>query len=180
MTDDYAVAAGLRRGGEEFRSVMDSYWAPLMGAAVNILGNREDAEDACQETFVQIFRNREAYDPARSFRNWIFAILYRRCIDILRKKRRSRDAAIRLGNELPRPARGQGQDSEAAGAAVPARILALLSARERAAVALWAGEGFSAAEISAVLGCSASTARVTLFNARRKLKSFLENNHGSF
>jgi DNA-directed RNA polymerase specialized sigma24 family protein len=29
-----------------------------------------------------------------------------------------------------------------------------------------------------VLACSASTARVYLFNARRKIKALLENDHG--
>jgi DNA-directed RNA polymerase specialized sigma24 family protein len=43
---------------------------------------------------------------------------------------------------------------------------------------LWANEGYTARDISQVLGCSASTARVTLFNARRKIKALLENDHG--
>ena len=50
------------------------------------------------------------------------------------------------------------------------RLLLKLPARERAAISLAAFEGFSAREIGAALGCSESTARVHLFNARLKLK----------
>ena len=38
--------------------------------------------------------------------------------------------------------------------------------------------GYTAKDISEVLACSASTARVYLFNARRKIKTLLENDHG--
>ncbi len=58
-----------------------------------------------------------------------------------------------------------------------ARLLDRLSPRERLAAALWANEGLTAAEIAGVLGCSASTARVYLFNARRKIKALLEESH---
>ena len=72
-----------------------------MAAALNILGNREDAEDACQETFVQAYRHLRNYDARRSFKNWIYIILYRRCLDRLKKKRRFRNAFERAKREAP-------------------------------------------------------------------------------
>jgi RNA polymerase sigma-70 factor, ECF subfamily len=178
--DNTAVAACLQGGGEEFKTVVDTYKGQLMAAAINILGNRQDAEDVCQETFVQVFRNRTAYDPSRSFRNWIYTILYRRCLDTLKRKRRFREAAFRMTNELPRTAGLKREPPHPASGGVSEKILDLLSAKERTAVVLWASEGFSAVEIAGILGCSASTARVTLFNARKKLKSSLEKYHGSY
>jgi DNA-directed RNA polymerase specialized sigma24 family protein len=71
-------------------------------------------------------------------------------------------------------------------AAPPARdrvlseeMLGRLSPKERTALCLWANEGFTAAEIADVLGCSASTSRVTLFNARKKIKLLLEKSHAA-
>jgi RNA polymerase sigma-70 factor (ECF subfamily) len=175
-----AISACLQGAGEEFKSVVDAYKGPLMAAAVNILGNREDAEDVCQETFIRAFRNLASYDHARSFKNWIFSILYHGCLDVLKKKRRFRAAESRLKSEFPRPAAGRGAVAPDLGRGIGERILARLSPKERTAVVLWASEGFTSAEIAGVLDCSASTARVTLFNARKKLKTYLENNHGSF
>jgi RNA polymerase sigma-70 factor (ECF subfamily) len=181
MIDEAAViSACLQGAGEEYKAVVDQYKGPLMAAAVNILGNREDAEDVCQETFIRAYRNLAAYDPARSFKNWIFAILYHGCLDVLRKKRRFRAAETRLKAEIPKPATGRAADGAGRQGGIGERILARLGPKERTAVVLWASEGFTSAEIAGVLGCSASTARVTLFNARKKLKTYLENNHGSY
>jgi len=181
MIDETAViSACLRGAGEEYKAVVDQYKGPLMAAAVNILGNREDAEDVCQETFIRAYRNLATYDPARSFKNWIFSILYHGCLDLLKKKRRFRAAETRLKAEIPKPAAGRAAADPGSARGIGERILAQLSAKERTAVVLWASEGFTSAEIAGVLGCSASTARVTLFNARKKLKTFLENSHGSF
>jgi RNA polymerase sigma-70 factor (ECF subfamily) len=54
-----------------------------------------------------------------------------------------------------------------------------LTPKERTALCLWANEGYMARDISEVLGCSAGTARVYLFNARRKIKMLMENDHGA-
>ncbi len=181
MIDEAAViSACLRGAGEEFKAVVDRYKGPLMAAAVNILGNREDAEDVCQDTFIRAYRNLAVYDPERSFRNWIYSILYHGCLDLLKKRRRFRAAEARLKAEIPVPAKGRAAADPPSPPGIGEKILARLSPKERAAVVLWAGEGFTSAEIAGVLGCSASTARVTLFNARKKLKSYLEKDHGSF
>jgi len=63
-------------------------------------------------------------------------------------------------------------------APLPSALLETLSPRERTALCLWANEGYTAKDIAEVLSCSASTARVYLFNARRKIKALLENDHG--
>jgi len=54
-------------------------------------------------------------------------------------------------------------------------ILKKLSPKERISLFLWANEGFTSEEVSNVLKCSPSTARVYLFKARKKIKKLLEN-----
>lgn len=179
MGENEIVAACLQGQGEEFRQIVDSYKGPVMALAMNILGNRQDAEDACQETFIQVYRNLGHFDPQKSFRNWIFTILYRRCLDQLKKKRRFQNAFNKAKHETPR-----GTPPEAAGAgrqqSLSKEILGRLRPKERIVLTLWANDGFTAAEISDVLRCSPSTARVYLFNARKKIKSHLEKSHAPF
>lgn len=159
----------------DFPRIVDEFSAPSMALAVNILGNREDAEDACQEAFLQVFRNLERFDNRAGFQTWLFTILYRRCLDVIRKRKRTfrlyekakvehirRAENSRLGREPSRP--------------IDAALLAMLSAKERTALSLWANEGCSAEEISRVIHTSAGTARVYLFQARKKLKAILERN----
>jgi RNA polymerase sigma-70 factor, ECF subfamily len=163
--------SGIPEAG--FEGIVDLYGGHVLAFALNVLGNREDAEDAVQESFIQVFRNLANYDPGRSLKTWVFTIVYRRCLDIMKKKRRFFAAFEKAKHELPvfsnpSPRR-----------LLPADILGTLSARERTALSLWANEGSSARDISRVLACSESTARVTLFSARKKIRCLLENRNAS-
>jgi RNA polymerase sigma-70 factor (ECF subfamily) len=178
MEDNELVAACLEGRGEEFRKIVDIYKGPVMAAAMNVLGNREDAEDVCQQTFVAIFRNLGNFDQKKSFKSWMFAILYRRCLDAIRKRKRFERAFERIKREVEihqtLVAANPGRDGQ-----ISKRILEQLNPKERTAVTLWANEGFTSAEISDVLRCSASTARVYLYNARKKIKSIMEKKHAA-
>ncbi len=96
---------------------------------------------------------------------------------MLRKRRRFSEfsARARFDPDLAEQAR---DPHPADPAPLPSKLLESLSPRERTALCLWANEGYTAKDISEVLACSASTARVYLFNARRKIKALLENDHG--
>jgi len=148
-----------------------------MAVALNVVGNRQDAEDVCQETFIQVFRHLDRYDPMRNFRTWLLTIVYRRSIDMIKKKRRFSEFTARARFE-PAVAERGGNPHFADPEPLPSALLTKLSPRERTALCLWANEGYTARDISEVLECSASTARVYLFNARRKIKALLENDHG--
>jgi RNA polymerase sigma-70 factor (ECF subfamily) len=174
-----AIEACLRGEGEEFRLIVEEYKGALTALAFNVLGNRQDAEDVCQETFVQAYRHLETFDKQRNLKTWLFAINYKRCLDLLRKKRRFRaffaraaaaESAIGCRAERPAPSSRPGLSKE---------WLERLSPKERSALVLWANEGLNSAEIAGILGCSASTARVYLFNGRKKIKAVLEKGYGT-
>jgi RNA polymerase sigma-70 factor (ECF subfamily) len=177
--DEQELIAGCLRGNmEDFRMIVEQYTAPAMALAMNVLGNRDDAEDACQELFIQVYRNLGSYDPTRSFKNWVYTILYRRCLDHLKRRRRSAELVKKMGREtvLATPANpGHSHPSRS----LPSNLLEQLKAKERTALCLWANEGYTAQETSEVLRCSASTARVYLFQARKKIKKLLEQGHVS-
>jgi len=96
---------------------------------------------------------------------------------MIKKKRRFSEFATRAKSEPVVMANNPGPDPGGP-VPLPSRFLKTLSPKERTALCLWANEGYTARDLSEVLGCSASTARVTLFNARRKIKVLLENEHG--
>ena len=52
------------------------------------LRKREDAEDACQETELRVFRAINSFRGDSSFRTWLFAIADRQCYDIAHKRTR--------------------------------------------------------------------------------------------
>src|SRR4030066_763449 len=176
--DEREIIEGCLRGSPvSNRAMVEAFAHPVLSVALNVIGNRQHAEDICQETFLQVFRRLDRYDPARSFKPWLLTIAYRRSLDMLRKKRRFSEFSSKARHEPAVAARG-GNPHPAGPEPLPSALLGRLSPRERTALCLWANEGYTARDISEVLACSASTARVYLFNARRKIKTLLENDHG--
>ena len=53
-----------------------------------MLGQREDAEDATQETFVRVAKNLHRWDPERKFEPWLLTIAGNRCRTRLSKRKR--------------------------------------------------------------------------------------------
>jgi RNA polymerase sigma-70 factor, ECF subfamily len=176
MNEIEAIQACLRGDREEFRLIVENHKGPLTALAINMLGNRQDAEDVCQETFVRAYANLDRFDRSLSLKTWLFTILYRRCLDLLAKKRRFKAFLARSAVD-PRP--GHRSEGEFENRRLSGELIKKLSPKERLALALWANEGLTSPEIAGIMGCSASTARVHLFNARRKIKTLLENGHGT-
>jgi RNA polymerase sigma-70 factor (ECF subfamily) len=178
MDEQPLIEGSLGGNREDFRMIVEKYSAPAMALAMNILRNRADAEDACQELFIQVYRNLQSYNPKMSFKNWVYTILYRRCLDRLKSRRRAADLVGKMGRETV-PAISANPCRPDLPRSLPSGLLEKLKPKERTALCLWANDGYTSREISEVLRCSASTARVYLFQARKKIKKLLEQGHVS-
>ena len=75
--DAQAITAFVRR-----------FQGRIYGLAVTILGDRQAAEEAAQETFVRAWRHAAAYDPRRgAVSTWLLTIARNVSIDMLRVRR---------------------------------------------------------------------------------------------
>ncbi len=75
MNEKQLILSCLEGEAEAFREMVDIYKTKAMVLALSMLGNREDAEDACQETFIRVYSNLDKFDLQSSFRNWFYTIL---------------------------------------------------------------------------------------------------------
>jgi len=173
MSDQELVKACLSGNTGAYQEIMQRYSGKAMALALNMLRHREDAEDVCQEAFVKAFHNLERYDPRQDFRNWFYTVLYRRCLDHMRKRKRFTNFMVKFRNEPDLEAAVK-RDNPSRGPGLDPRTLGELSPKERITLILWANEGYTGEEIASVLKCSPSTARVNLYKARKKLKALLE------
>lgn len=81
-----ALATAYQRGDEvSFERLVDSLTRPLIAMAYRYTGDWEWARDLTQETWVKVHRRIRDYDPAKSFRAWLYAIHRRGCLDHLRR-----------------------------------------------------------------------------------------------
>ncbi|MEO3809582.1 sigma-70 family RNA polymerase sigma factor [Sphaerisporangium sp. B11E5] len=83
----------FRRGDENaFTEMYDRYSRGVFAAAMSILGNRELAADAVQETFVKVWQALGSFDATRDLEPWLFTITRRTAVDVYRRTRRASSA----------------------------------------------------------------------------------------
>ena len=73
-------------------------WSPIVFTlALRVLGDRGDAEDVTQKTFVSAWTSRASYDPAKGrLSTWLVTITRRRIADTLETRRRVRELQEKL------------------------------------------------------------------------------------
>jgi RNA polymerase sigma-70 factor (ECF subfamily) len=107
MTDAMLVRRVLDGDTAAFTTLVDRHAAACTRFATRMLGNREDAEDATQETFLRAYRSLARYEERQTFRTWLFQILINRCrTAAVRRQRRHRmflvdDTAIAAASVRP-------------------------------------------------------------------------------
>src|SRR5437762_9854508 len=87
LSDDTLVARALAGDEAAFASLAERYKRPVYNLAYRMLGNRADAEDAAQETFVRAYTRLSSYLPGGKFASWLLAITSHWCVDSLRRRR---------------------------------------------------------------------------------------------
>ncbi|MCI0470859.1 MAG: sigma-70 family RNA polymerase sigma factor [Candidatus Aminicenantes bacterium] len=171
IDDNIIIEKSLQGDLEAFAGLVKKYQDALVALGWNILGDRDDARDVAQEAFIQAFTHLERFDTTRSFKTWIFSIAVKRSIDRLRRQKSSWKYFNRQTKEQCLETAQTNISIEDSRVFSP--LLKRLNPKERMAISLKINEGYSAKEIGEVIRCSESTARVHLFNAKKKLKKEL-------
>jgi RNA polymerase sigma-70 factor (ECF subfamily) len=146
---------------------------PALAQAVRVLGDRALAEDAVQEAFTRLWREARRFDPARgSFAGWWRRMLMNCALDGRRRLKPvvAIDEAAEVADAAPTPARA------AESADLAARVqqaAAALPERQRAALALFHGDGLTMAEIADTLETSEKAVEGLLLRGRAALKDRL-------
>ena len=168
-----AVMAGDRTALEV---LVRRHQGPLLGFFFRMLdGDRPQAEDLVQETFVRILRSR-TYSPTRSFKPWLYAVATNLARDH-RRSQRSRPAVP--GDELLArlPDRAPSPDQRAVAAAETRRVaeaLAQLGDDVRATLILRYANDLSLADVAAALDVPLGTVKSRLNTGTRRLRELLQ------
>lgn len=72
----------------QFNELMEATYRKVYNMAFRLSGNRSDAEDLTQDAFYRAYRSFRDYEGDRPFENWIFRIVTRLFLDMLRTRRR--------------------------------------------------------------------------------------------
>jgi RNA polymerase sigma-70 factor (ECF subfamily) len=176
MSDD---AADVRRvlSGEvdAYTALVDRYYDRCARYAVRMLGNRDDAEDALQATFLRAYRALAKYQERQKFSAWLYRILVNQCRSLAaRRSHRDRvfvrEEALLLNAPAPSAHDGSEENQE-----FVQRVLGELDPLLREAFLLKYIEELSYEEMSALTGVGVSALKMRVKRACDRLRERWES-----
>src|SRR5258708_580068 len=157
------LAACRRREVRAFEQVYVTHAGRLKSVAHHILGNRQDAEDAVQETFLKLYRGIDGFHGQSSIATWLCRIVINVSYDLARKRRRETDTAPpEPGSKNQMPLKVALDDA-----------LGRIHPKHRMVFLLFEVEGLKHSEIASVLEVPEGTSKAWLFEAKKELKRML-------
>ena len=151
---------------EELSRVYGCYGAMLYRLCMVLLCNREDAEDAVQETFCSYLRAKPVFESGEHEKAWLIRVTLNRCSDLRRSAWFRRTAPLEAAPDAAAPEDTDQADLWHAVARLPDEL--------RTVIHLHYVEGYRTEEIAPLVGCRPATVRTRLHRARKQLKLDLE------
>lgn len=87
LTDEEIVRKIQEGELEEFREIVRRYEAKLHYYAFRILGDKDMAEDAIQESFIKAYKNINSFDIRKKFSSWMYRIVHNESINLYHKNK---------------------------------------------------------------------------------------------
>jgi len=139
-------------------------------------GNRAEAEDVLQTTYLKILDGRARFAGRSTFRTWLFGVVRRTAAEVRRRRRVGRwlplgwlGLAVRDGRPEPDAALARSEETRAL-----EQALARLPARQREVLHLVFYQDLTIAEAAGVQGVSLGTARTHYERGKAALRRLLE------
>ena len=175
IANDRSLTKLAAQGDQDaFGKLVQLHQSAVFNVAYRMLGNKGDAEDITQETFIRAYKAFHSFDVDRPIRPWLKKIVTNLCLNRIKAHR----PTLSLENGLPPPKEPKpGPEAQTAkrerDAQVRAAILSL-PPRYRAAIELRHFQDLSYEEIAETLEKPLSTVKSDLFRARKMLAERLK------
>lgn len=182
-TDATFVARARAGESDAFRVLVERHSRALFRLAFRMTGNRQDAEDVVQESFLRAFKQLGKFDQRATFGTWLYRITANCSLDLVRARKRRSELVTSTGDEAAEeivtqlPAPEPTPERMVLSVEVRERVIEAmqeLSANERTAFVLRHFEGMKIEEVSRVLECQPGAAKHSVFRAVQKLRRRLE------
>lgn len=160
---------------EAYAALVRRYQRQVYALAYRLIGERGEAEDVAQETFLRCYRSLATFRVGQPFGPWIYRIATNVALDRLRRCGRE---AIPAGGGPPSELadRGPNPDEEALRREDERRLAAAVAAlapEYRVPVVLFHLQGLPLAEVARVTGLPLTVVKNRLYRARKMLRQAL-------
>ena len=161
---------------------MKAYQTPIWNHLRRIMGNENDASDLTQETFVRLYVKRHHIKPELPIKAWIYSIATHAAYDLLRKKKRLKEAFIidsedeeDGSTETNKAFLAYSKTEEETVGRDMERALAKLPEHYRNILLLYYREGFAYGEIADQTGLPLNTIKTHMRRAKQSLVPLLRD-----
>jgi RNA polymerase sigma factor (sigma-70 family) len=169
LVDDDRLVARVRAGDDAaFEIIYDRYYGGLLAFCGQMLGSRQEAEDALQHSFASAYRALRAGAGDIELRPWLYTIARNRCVSVHRA-RRAQVSADGLAADFGSFEGMSAQVQLRADLRELVEELQRLPDDQRAALVLFELGDQSHAQIAAVLGVRREKVKALVFQAREGL-----------
>ncbi len=181
-TDEELIARFQQGDNYAFDLLVKRYKDPLMNFVFRFVGEKEEAEDIVQETFLRLFKNKHYYREIAKFSTWIYTIAGNLAKTELRRRRRRKllsiSAFMSSEKDYDIPDEDSNPEKET-NTVVTDKIIQKaidkLSPKFKQVIILRDIQGFSYEEIAEIVGIPLGTVKSRVNRARLKLQEDLKH-----
>lgn len=173
--DEARLVAAARSGDAQARErLIARHLADVYDVALRVLGDRDLAQDAAQDAWVNALAALGRFRGEASFRTWVLRIASNSARSLARRRARWREVDIAAAGDVP------GNDDPSVGirfsaeAERVAEALARLPEKQRLAVSLRVYQGLSYQEIAELTASTEGSARVNYHLGIKRLRELLK------
>ncbi|PTX61519.1 RNA polymerase sigma-70 factor (ECF subfamily) [Kordia periserrulae] len=187
---DQEYIAQIRAGNANaYAALVTKYKNMTFTLALRMVGNREDAEEVAQDTFVKAYKALDSFKGTSKFSTWLYRIVYNTSLDYIKKQKRV--VLSEHIDEVNEAAIGSMQNAltyieEKEKKEMIEKALLQVPEDERVLLTLFYFEELSLKEITEIVNLSYDNVKIKLHRSRKKLFHILKNvvepiylNHGS-
>ncbi len=182
MTDE-ELLAGVQSGAPQaFRMLVEQHMRKVLNICYRFAGDRMDAEDLAQETFVEVHRSIRDFRGECSLSTWVYRIAVSKSLDFLRRSRRQKRKAetelLRFDSdvaEMPGPSSEtpEAQLEQKERVRILQSALDSLPKNQRVAFVLSKYDGMSYQEVAALLKTTVPSVESLIHRAKMSLQKKL-------
>lgn len=168
-----------------FRKIFEENSKKVFNICLNIIQNKEDAEDLTQEVFIEIFHSFDKFEGKSELSTWIYRIAVNKCLDFIKAKKRKKRFAVMIRlfhretgnmmNDVPHFEHPGVLLENRERAEILFSAISLLPENQKASFILFHIEGFSCKETAQIMKLSEKAVESLLQRARGNLKKHLGN-----
>lgn len=149
-----------------FETIYRHYEKPMLSVAYRMLNNKEDAEEALQNAFINLYRKIGQFNFDSAFSTWFYRIVINACFDNLKKRKQSVCVPLEQVAEISEETQTElGLHLQKAIDSLPPKM--------RACFVLFAVQGFKQREIAEILKMKEGTIKAQVFEAKARLRETL-------